>query len=61
MELCLNFRVINYRNFEEVIFKHLYLAEIKLFWCDYNFRPVRIGADVEKIRLVIIGANNVDI
>ncbi len=61
MELCFNLRIVDNSNFEEIIFKNFHLSKVKLFWSDNHLRTIRIRTDIQQIRLIIIGTDDIDV
>ena len=61
VELSLDLGVIDNGDFLIIIFQNVDESKVKLFWSDRNLGPIRIGANVEEMRLVIVGANNIHV
>ncbi len=61
MKLCFYFRVVDNSNFKGVVFKDLDLSEIKLLRCNCNFRPIRVGTNIQKTWLIIVSTYNIEI
>lgn len=40
MELCLDLRIIDNCNLQEIILQHFYLSEVQLLWSNYYFRTI---------------------
>jgi hypothetical protein len=61
MELCLDLRIVDDRHLQKVVLKHLDLPEVQLFWRDYDFGAIRICANIKKIRLIVVSADDIDV
>ena len=61
MKLCLDLGIVDDRHLKEVVLEDLYLSEVKFFGSDYYFGTIGVGTDVEEVRLVVVGPNNVDV
>ena len=61
MELCFYLRIVDNCHFEEIIFKNFHLSKVKLFWCDNHLRSIRICTNIQQIRLIIVGTDDIDV
>ena len=61
MELRLDFGIVHNCHLLMVILQHLHLSKIELFGGHCHFGSIRVGADVEQMRLVVIGADDVNV
>jgi hypothetical protein len=61
MKLSFDFRIVYDGNFESIILQYFDLTKIQLFWSYCDFRTIRICADVQKTRLIVVSSNNIEI
>lgn len=61
MELSLDLRVVHYSYLKEIILQNFHLSEVQLLRSDHYLRPIGIRANVEQVRLVVVGAYDVDV